>query len=313
MIIKQLTSPHDKSEVCNKILRSLPLWFGIESAIVDYVNDVKVMDTWVALENNETIGFISINKHNLFTAEIHVIGILENYHRKNLGSKLIECAETYLIKGGFKFLQVKTLSESRENESYAKTRNFYVKSGFVPVEEFKTLWGEYNPCLLMIKSLESKKTNSLLSHLEINVSDYARSIRFYDTILTPLGWQRLVCQNSFTTFSDGNLKLVISPTENKFITNGFHRKRIGLNHIAFYAPSKEFVDNFQHEVLSKNNIQCLYENKPSGDNTYYALFFEDPDRIKIEVVFSPNYCSTMHWTNKFESDFDPYTESEMLP
>ena len=34
--------------------------------------------------------------------------------------------------------------------------------------------------------------------------------------------------------------------------------------------------------------------------------FEDPDRIKIEVVYSPGYCSADHWTNKLEDDFNPY-------
>ena len=31
----------EKSQICENILRSLPQWFGIESAIIDYVNDVK--------------------------------------------------------------------------------------------------------------------------------------------------------------------------------------------------------------------------------------------------------------------------------
>ncbi|MBC7456865.1 MAG: hypothetical protein H7235_01205, partial [Bdellovibrionaceae bacterium] len=48
---------------------------------------------------------------------------------------------------------VKTLSEARAHENYEKTRKFYLKSGFVPIEEFKTLWGEHNPCLMLIKDL----------------------------------------------------------------------------------------------------------------------------------------------------------------
>jgi len=33
----------NKAELCNHVLRSLPAWFGIESAIVDYVNDIAPM------------------------------------------------------------------------------------------------------------------------------------------------------------------------------------------------------------------------------------------------------------------------------
>lgn len=146
----------EKSKICNDILRSLPQWFGIESAIVDYVNDVKYMDTWSAEIDGAHVGFISVNKHNPHTAEIHVMGIKESYHNKQIGSQLVKLAEDYLSKVGFSFLSVKTLSESREDKNYAKTRKFYLKNGFLPVEEFKTLWGEDNPCLFMIKSLEAK-------------------------------------------------------------------------------------------------------------------------------------------------------------
>ncbi len=153
MQIEKLNEPDLKSTHCNSILRSLPLWFGIESAIVDYVKDVSTMDTWVAYQNDEVIGFISINKHFPESAEIHVVGILQSFHRKGIGHQLVDAAENSLRNEGFRFLTVKTLSESRANDEYNKTRQFYLKMGFTPLEEFKTLWGEHNPCLFLVKSL----------------------------------------------------------------------------------------------------------------------------------------------------------------
>lgn len=47
-----------------------------------------------------------------------------------------------------------------------------------------------------------------LSHIEINVSDYEKSICFYDTILFPIGWEKLVSTNDFTAYSDGAIKLI---------------------------------------------------------------------------------------------------------
>ena len=151
---KFIESPEERSQICNNILRSLPDWFGIESAIVDYVKDVKDMDTWAIFSNDAPVGFISINKHNSVTAEIHVMGIVQSFHRKGIGKQLIALAETALGSRGFKYLSVKTLSESRPNEEYDRTRRFYLAIGFDPIEEFKTLWGEANPCLLLIKSLK---------------------------------------------------------------------------------------------------------------------------------------------------------------
>jgi catechol 2,3-dioxygenase-like lactoylglutathione lyase family enzyme len=151
-----------------------------------------------------------------------------------------------------------------------------------------------------------KKPVTRLSHVEINVSDYAKSIRFYDTILGPLGWERLVCTTDCTAYCDGFLKLILSPTQEHFKQAGFHRKRIGLNHLALYASTKEEVDVFCEKVLQANDIKPLYQEGAAGDDDYYSVLFEDPDRMKIEVVYAPHYCDKDRWPNNIPSDFDPY-------
>ncbi|MFN8790603.1 MAG: GNAT family N-acetyltransferase [Bdellovibrionales bacterium] len=153
MKILKIDDRNLKSQICESVLRGLPLWFGIESAIRDYVQDVKRMETWAVYKDNLAIGFASINKHFSQSAEIHVMGIFEQFHRKGIGHQLIEVISNELRFQGFKFLTVKTLSESRPNKEYEMTRHFYLKNGFVPLEEFKTLWGEANPCLLLVKIL----------------------------------------------------------------------------------------------------------------------------------------------------------------
>lgn len=153
MKIIKIDDSNLKSQICDSVLRSLPLWFGIESAIIDYIQDVKRMDTWVAYENNVAVGFASINKHFSESAEIHVMGIIPEYHRQGLGRQLIEAIKKDLHEKGFKFLTVKTLSESRPNKEYDLTRSFYLKNGFIPLEEFRILWGESNPCLFLVKVL----------------------------------------------------------------------------------------------------------------------------------------------------------------
>ena len=149
-----------------------------------------------------------------------------------------------------------------------------------------------------------------VSHIEIYVSNYAKSIRFYDLILPFLGWKRVVCQTSHTTFSDSEMKIVFCPVEEKYASAGYHRKRVGLNHLALYASSKSQVDELYQTILQPNGIPSLYEGQPTGDPDYYAVFFEDPDRIKLEVVYAPGYCEPHHWTNGLESNFNPYEEDE---
>lgn len=154
--------------------------------------------------------------------------------------------------------------------------------------------------------MNSKTTSTRLSHIEINVSDYAKSIRFYDMILFPLGWERLVCTHEFTSYSDGFLKIIISPVDEKYKEAGFHRKRIGLNHLALYAFTLEEVDLYYQNVLVGNAIPSLYQAGPQGDKDYYSVLFEDPDRMKIELTYAPCYCEKSSWPNNLESNFDPY-------
>lgn len=143
------------------------------------------------------------------------------------------------------------------------------------------------------------------SHLEINVGDYRRSILFYDKVLRPLGWERLVCTQDFTAYCDGHLKLILCPVSSEHQKDGFHRKRIGLNHIALSVSSREEVDRFYREILQAQGIPTLYQEGPAGDDEYYSILFEDPDRMKIEVVFAPHYCDPNRWPNTLPSDFVP--------
>ena len=134
------------------------------------------------------------------------------------------------------------------------------------------------------------------------------AIRFYDITLPPMGIKRMNCMKDWTAYSDGQTKFILCPTENKYKESGFHRKRAGLNHLAFYAESKESVDKYYSEVLLSNGVITLYEKKPFGDDEYYAVFFEGPDRLKLEYVYAPNYCNSNNFPSNMKDDFDPYVE-----
>lgn len=143
----------EKGSDIESILRKLPDWFGIEKAILEYNDTANSLPTWFSTDGSKLIGFISIKKHFPYSYEIYVMGILQEHHRKGIGKSLIQCAENYCRNNGGKFLQVKTLSADRESPAYAQTRKFYLSMGFIPLEVFPLLWGEDNPCLLMVKEL----------------------------------------------------------------------------------------------------------------------------------------------------------------
>jgi hypothetical protein len=66
---------------------------------------------------------------------------------------------------------------------------------------------------------------------------------------------------------------------------GYHRKRVGLNHLAFKAKSRAQVDELAAWVANDGDTTLYGAKYPyaSGPH-YYALYCEGPDRIKAEVV-----------------------------
>lgn len=143
----------EQGSVCEAILRALPEWFGIEASLVQYIRDVDELPTFVAWEDGRAVGFVTVKQHFPQAAELHVLGVLPEMHHRGVGRALLARAEAYLRAQGVEYLQVKTLSASHPDPSYAKTRGFYEAMGFRPLEEFKTLWDEANPCLVMVKKL----------------------------------------------------------------------------------------------------------------------------------------------------------------
>jgi catechol 2,3-dioxygenase-like lactoylglutathione lyase family enzyme len=130
-----------------------------------------------------------------------------------------------------------------------------------------------------------------LAHIEINVSNLQESKDFYLKILTPLNWAVVFdCDNSVGFKGEDNTHLFLVQTANSFIPNIFHRKNTGLNHLAFRVESKQKVEEF-NRFLKSNNIVSLYTDGPKNYSKeynmkeYYAVYFEDPNRIKLEVVF----------------------------
>jgi len=93
--IKEVGVSDEKSSICNEVLRALPSWFGMEEGIVGYVKEVKTMPFFSAYDDGKVIGFVAIKSHGDYTAEVCVMGILKEYHRKGIGKKLIDICVNY--------------------------------------------------------------------------------------------------------------------------------------------------------------------------------------------------------------------------
>jgi GNAT superfamily N-acetyltransferase len=131
----------------------LPEWFGIETGIQRYVEDIDHLPTFLARSKGSVVGFLSLKQHNPYSAEVYVMGVKQEAQRHGIGKALMEGAQTWAREQGSEYLQVKTLGPSHDDASYARTRAFYLAMGFRPLEEFMQIWDENNPCLILIKHL----------------------------------------------------------------------------------------------------------------------------------------------------------------
>jgi len=73
-------------------------------------------------------------------------------HRAGIGRAMLRTVEARLAADGVEFLQVKTLSASRPDEGYAKTRAFWLARGFRPLEALPNPWEPGNQPLQLIKT-----------------------------------------------------------------------------------------------------------------------------------------------------------------
>lgn len=125
----------------------------------------------------------------------------------------------------------------------------------------------------------------VLHHIEIYVKDLNKSKDFWGWLLHELGYKEYQTWPQGISYILEKTYIVFVQVEEKFLDIPYHRCRAGLNHLAFHGGSKEFVDDITLKLRIKG-IKILYENKHpyAGGPDYYAVYFEDPDRMKVEIT-----------------------------
>ena len=148
--VVEIQDPTERSRVAEAVLRDLPDWFGIEEATRQYIEDAATLPTF-AVEPDA--GFLCLKQHAPRAAEIYVLGVRREQHRRGLGRALVAEAEGWCRSRGIRYLQVKTLGPSSPDPGYDATRMFYEAVGFVALEELHGLWSHDNPALILVKDV----------------------------------------------------------------------------------------------------------------------------------------------------------------
>jgi len=126
----------------------------------------------------------------------------------------------------------------------------------------------------------------MLHHVELYVSDLGRSVAFWTPFLALLGYAPRHWSGGVTyTRGPRETYYCLLPTPAEHLGAGYHRKRTGLNHLAFRGDSRAQVDAVASWVRDSGQTLLYADRHPfAGGPGHYAVFFEDPDRLKLEVV-----------------------------
>jgi ribosomal protein S18 acetylase RimI-like enzyme len=137
---------------CLEIVKGLPEWFN-EAGLRAIESDLMKEKTYLAVENGNVLGFITIKSSNNKALEIIWMAVRREHRRKGIGSKLLEFVENLAKGAGFEVLVVKT-SGDLSYKPYDETRRFYEKNGFVRVALIDPYpeWGE--EALIYVKCIE---------------------------------------------------------------------------------------------------------------------------------------------------------------
>lgn len=151
--VRTITDPAEKERISLATMEKLPEWFSPPESLPHKAQEHRDMHFFAAFSEEECIGFLALKIHNAYTAEIHTLGLLKPYHRMGTGHSLLHAAEAVCKERGLRFLTVKTLDASADYKPYERSRAFYRKAGFLPLEVLPTYWDEDNPCLYLLKVL----------------------------------------------------------------------------------------------------------------------------------------------------------------
>jgi glyoxylase I family protein len=125
-------------------------------------------------------------------------------------------------------------------------------------------------------------------HVFVNVADVARSRAFYDWLMPRLGYPTSWSMGEGHGWLGPGGSFWIKPAAPHLGGLPFHKDRLGLCEIAFAAESRDAVDALGR-ALAERGVTVLDPPRdyPEYVPGYYAVFFTDPDGMKLELVYLP--------------------------
>jgi glyoxylase I family protein len=128
-----------------------------------------------------------------------------------------------------------------------------------------------------------------LDHIYISVSDFEKSEQFYDAVMRAFGFKkgkRPIAGSPHAHYFNRHTQYTIRPA-----MRGDHADPYlpGLHHICFQVPDRGGVQDAYRALSDIGLSPAEPAEYPEYHDDYYAVFFEDPDGIRLEVVARSRY------------------------
>lgn len=125
-----------------------------------------------------------------------------------------------------------------------------------------------------------------IDHLAIRVSDLERSKRFYGQVLGFMGFEIEWAFDRVVGWNNGETLFWITEADAQGRRHRHRTGDVGYHHYAFELAAREDVDAL-HAFLVEQGVTIVDApaDYPDYGEGYYAVFFLDPDGLKLEAMF----------------------------
>ena len=120
-----------------------------------------------------------------------------------------------------------------------------------------------------------------IDHLVIRVSDYEKSKAFYGKLFTFLGFEISDEYEDAIGWTNGKTRFWIGPADAQGKQRPYRVGDVGFHHYAFELRSRKDVDALQ-DFLRDELKATIVDAAGEYYEDYYAVFFLDPDGLKLE-------------------------------